>query len=77
MTEGKCSHNYDQVIWLDQHGDVFGECQNCLDVFKLNVNFDTNTFITTMKPTNHQLKIFNVTKFNDGSYLYERKKVED
>lgn len=73
----ECNHGYDQTIWIGKDDRVYGQCSNCNTVFCLTVDFDTNKFRTTMKPTNHDRKIFNITKLDDGTYLYERKEVEN
>jgi len=72
----KCNHNYDQFIHVTSDG-VFSTCTNCNKIFKLTTNYETNKFHTSVKPTNHDKKIFNITKLDDGSFFYERKIIDD
>lgn len=42
-----------------------------------NISYDFSKITTNCKPSNHDRKIFNITELEDGTYIYERKKVED
>ncbi len=35
----ECTHQYDQLVWIDKKYSVFTKCTNCNEIFQPTVNY--------------------------------------